>query len=1152
MRQKATWIIPGLLLTLLLGLLWAIPAFAASAGTIGFKDGSDTISYVSLEGVGSSGNAISVTVTDSDLDTVLKRTPANNNLFCADASEDYVMCPELGVFSSNPTATARNFDTTVDLGNATDEDWHDVQDMNGDGFVDNRDFKGYNIATVASDANGDGTDDTWTVSATEVADATFSFDRGNGVLQVTGGTNVDAIGYHIKKMTVIGARNGTDRVTGNLEVDQTEAIGADITVNDGALNTAFDVGDTTANDPSDDFMPDESLIHNSVGTDTGDNLTWVELLSSKMLTLTTKDYSADLTSGEDNDPIEATIKGHIKAYNDGESGKPLNVEVTATASAQGTTPETYRVTEVSVTIASDCPAAAEDATGCNARTGAIGPWSLNTANDAWENPATASDDVNIVIEVAYVGSAATIYPNDTHRIGPKAEVGRVTVDTNAMATPISVILQETGAASGAFTAMLEICDSDDKGCMEATQAGEADEGKVQDTRSRTIMVPVDNEGDSIVVRYADADPSATRSATIALDATGPAFSDMAPASGTSGREDEPTVSFQVNDAESGLSSKDTDSDTIRIVAGIYNLSTKSIGDQDVFLRNVINPKAANNGYMTSYTLEEGSGTGELDAGSLNEYEIHWWAVAVDVSGNTSVSDQNSATKCTLPAAITASALSQTVDTTDSDKTKHVGCDPYKIRVDSAAPEMTDATTGVYMDGDEEKTGKATSVVARFNEALDCDTVSAEDFTVGGSAANGASCKGSNVYLTVDELASDATPKVVVATGSVNDKAGNAIAGNDASRTETASDGLAPNLTVTVTGTGAGDRPVTKGKITVSVTSDERLTGRPDVVIKKVGADYMLTGDDMGGDADPTGTTNEYSSSWTISAAGVYNVYVTGEDRSADSGSGSKGMMALGSADKFKDSKTILFEVDTAVADPAFSPTNNGDTDNPNVFITVNFASEGNEYQVSTDPKKTPDNADDDVKVDVDTHGSITVTSAMFNGEAVEMNTRDNMLFTYRPGNLSLGDHKLELEVTDNAGNERKGTTKLSLSFTVKERAAWVLKLDAGTNLVSLPANPTNGAIDTVFGDEAITRVVTRDNATGLWMVASKGSDGSFAGDLTTIDGGHGYWVVSDAPVDVMIDLPPQRWSHRPPARHQGQRRLEPRTHRQPGSGERRL
>ena len=1122
MRLKATWIIPGLLLTLLLGLLWAIPAFAASAGTISFKDGSDTISYVSLEGVGSSGNAISVTVTDSDLDTVLKRTPANNNLFCIEnTDETYVECPELGTFDADPSFVAPDdFDNDVDLGNAPDEDWHYLQDMSGDNRVNNMDIKGYTIEVVDTDDEQapDGDTTSWTVRATEVTTVDFDYDRGNGDLQVDSGT-VNAIGYHIKKQTVIGARNGTNRPVMITRDATTDGVtpGADAThaVGDSAVETELS--------PPTAAPIDTSLV------DTDGSLTWGELLSSKIPDVMTRDiYAAadDNASRTIETELEAEIAAALTAYNDGDKENKLSISVAATlqnAATAGTAqddpvPGSLGTGGITVTISNtDTGTDIDENTVClgNIRNDE----DLATGDTLACSGTTYYTAADVILEVPYVGSAATVYPG-TGRIGAESEVNRVTVDTNAMANPISVILQETGAASGAFSAMLEICDSDDEGCMEATQGDEASAGEVDADASRTIMVPVDNEGDSIVVRYKDADPGATRSATIALDATGPAFSDMSPASGTSGREDEPTVSFQVNDAESGLSSKDTDTNTIRVIAAIYDLGNTSLGDSEEYLRNVLNPKAANNGYMTSFTLEEGSGAGELDAKSLNEYEIHWWAIAMDEAGNTSVSDQNSATKCTLPGTISASTLSATVkDMGTDDKDDDVGCEPHKIRVDSAAPEMTDATTGVYMDGDKEKTGKATSVVARFNEALDCDTVSADDFTVGGSAANGATCSGKNVYLDVDELASDATPKVVVATGSVSDKAGNAIAGNDASRTETASDGLAPNLTVTVTGTGTGDRPVTKGKITVAVTSDERLTGRPDVQIHKVGTDYMLTGDDEGGDADPTGTTNEYSSSWTIDGgAGVYNVYVTGEDRSADSGTGSKGMMALGSADKFKDSKTILFEVDTGVAAPDFAPANNGSTDNPNVFITVNFADEGNEYPIKD--TKGNDDEKDDVMVDVDTHGTVTVTSAMFNGEAVEMNTRDNMLFTYRPGNLSLGDHKLELEVTDNAGNEAKGTSKLSLSFTVKERAAWVLKLHAGTNLVSIPANPTDGDIDTVFGDEAITRVVTRDNATGLWMVASKGSDGSFAGDLDTIDAGHGYWVVSDAPVDVMIDLPP--------------------------------
>ena len=68
MIQKATWFIPGILVTLLLGLLWAMPAFAADAGTISFLDnkGGDGISYVSLNGpAGTAGFYLEVA--DQDL-----------------------------------------------------------------------------------------------------------------------------------------------------------------------------------------------------------------------------------------------------------------------------------------------------------------------------------------------------------------------------------------------------------------------------------------------------------------------------------------------------------------------------------------------------------------------------------------------------------------------------------------------------------------------------------------------------------------------------------------------------------------------------------------------------------------------------------------------------------------------------------------------------------------------------------------------------------------------------------------------------------------------------------------------------------------------------------------------------------------------------
>ena len=86
MIQKATWIIPGILVTLLLGLLWAMPAFAADAGNIEFLDSDgDEISYVSLNGpAGTDGpdegeeiDGFTIQVTDQDLNAPTQYDPKN-------------------------------------------------------------------------------------------------------------------------------------------------------------------------------------------------------------------------------------------------------------------------------------------------------------------------------------------------------------------------------------------------------------------------------------------------------------------------------------------------------------------------------------------------------------------------------------------------------------------------------------------------------------------------------------------------------------------------------------------------------------------------------------------------------------------------------------------------------------------------------------------------------------------------------------------------------------------------------------------------------------------------------------------------------------------------------------------------------------------
>ena len=157
--------------------------------------------------------------------------------------------------------------------------------------------------------------------------------------------------------------------------------------------------------------------------------------------------------------------------------------------------------------------------------------------------------------------------------------------------------------------------------------------------------------------------------------------------------------------------------------------------------------------------------------------------------------------------------------------------------------------------------------------------------------------------------------------------------------------------------------------------------------------------------------------------------------------------------------------------------------------------------------------------DFDTSGTVTLVSASFNGEDVTdaVSTRDDILFVYRAAELSNGEHEFMIEVMDSAGNEGEFT----LEFEKIDRPAYTLELNPGPNLISFPGSPASSDVNDVFGGEGnedITRVLTFDNVTGLWSAAVKGEDGMFMGDLTSINGMNGYWVVSSGIVDVEVVL----------------------------------
>ena len=950
------------------------------------------------------------------------------------------------------------------------EEWFDLQDMNGDDRVDRRDIR-------ALDSAGNNV-----VTASE----TIWYDGTNGVLRVPEDTV--KLEYWIKTKTTLGSGSAAQQ--------------------SGRERQGMAVYDSLTNGATIPVPVGHSLLPTGYG--------WIDVLEAQ---------SPGLKAAQDVETVpilEMMLKASIRAYNE----TPANEE------------ESDLVIQADFTPAGtdgQPPASLSFKVFHRGSIGEPGEPGFQPGSEVGVGP--GGQPSNVIVEYEYWGSPDSAYPEREFlpAAGAPRDTGRVRISTDAAPKGIGVILEETHAASGVFVSTIVICEAGSDDCATA--------------QKETVKLPVNKEGDSILVTYEDDSPSNDREATLPLDVHAPTLALFSPASGSAGREDEPTVSFQVTDPESGLNSDDDDIDSIHLVAGLYDLEAERAADSVVFERDELDLSSAIDGYSASVTINEGKGNKDaLDSQKLtddSQYEIRWWAVATDNAGNVGISDSNSDTDCVLADSVidsfkfgtertqaqTATLIASLEKTIDFE----AGCEPHVIRVDTADPSLEKAVTGSWLDDDTEKEGPdaiRTSIVAVFNEALDCATVTADDFKVGETAPNSVICKDANVYLAVNELVSGATPSVQVAEGAVSDKAGNPVKAG----TVTAEDSIPAKLHVNVTGTGGdGTRAVTKRAVTVTISSDERLSSNPMVTINRVGDDYSLVRFSQE-EAFSTGTTNQWILTAALPRDGLYAVRVS----AVDQGGRIEAVAGLAETDfsaaSLKDPNAILFEVDNELRPPILIPEDGGTTVNPDVFIRIDFKNEAAEYGLAKEtdnefppPAKTRKATDDPNMVDVsfDTHNTVELISATFNGEDVtgDVITRDNLLFYYHPGNLPFGDHRLELEAKDNAGNWSTDT----LNFTVIERQPYKLPISPGLNLISLPAEPADESLNAVLGGVPdIVTVLTYENATGQWMTASHEEDGTFTGDLTTIDAKHGYFMVSESALDLEVILVRESYFDAPP------------------------
>ena len=411
------------------------------------------------------------------------------------------------------------------------------------------------------------------------------------------------------------------------------------------------------------------------------------------------------------------------------------------------------------------------------------------------------------------------------------------------------------------------------------------------------MIQVNPAGDTVTIVYNDPDDSRER-ATIKVETTAPAIDELSDSSNGAGGDATPTFFAEVTDQGSGITTNTKDKDSIEFIFMLMNPNGTELDGPHSVKRDFLRDEDDITG---GFSVEAEFDSRDLST-NAKEYEIHWWVLARDMAGNVGVSDNpakkddagNKATAC-VP-----------IDFIVNDSSVTPGlCDPFTVRVDTLDPKVERAITGNWWDpsqdrGEELQKGgaaKSDMVMVLFTEPMDGSSFEAADFRVDGSRPadvawynaepqEGASDQGElcircAAFLTLSSpLDPNDTPRVQI-TGEVSDSAGNIL---DEANIAAADDGISAKLTVTVTGTHMAEdgRPVTNKTVTVTVTSDETLTSRPKLDIRKVvrkdrSADFETSSNaavtDLG--IAPASGTRTWMAEVDVLSKGLYNVYVTG-------------------------------------------------------------------------------------------------------------------------------------------------------------------------------------------------------------------------------------------------------------------------------------
>ena len=562
-------------------------------------------------------------------------------------------------------------------------------------------------------------------------------------------------------------------------------------------------------------------------------------------------------------------------------------------------------------------------------------------------------------------------------------------------------------------------------------------------------------------------------------------------------------------------------------------------------------------------------------GNRYNHEIDIQAVVMDVAGNIGFSDSEP----NDPTFIHDYGTTASDNKRDAaDKHNVIGWySRHTYFLDDVDPKYVadDSATGFFLDsgGDSMRTSSGLMVV--FDGKIDASSVGIGTFEVQlDNGSNGtildARVKDEKVYLLIEEvLEPDATPKVDLAGGqSIADRAGNESTDRRLDGIEL-SDGILPTFTVTLSGgtglnedvDGEGPSELTKGQMKISISANEEIQGSPKFSVVCSNLTWGAN-DDNNVAKFASNRTGDFTSAG-IAAAAPSSAHTSITPINNDDDDDTR-TMCPDHTDTHDGNQAVPQYFDVAVTSALARPGNNWEyqwselssdqeVEDGKLSVIVwgrdrssykegadtvyNYSASTASFVYDTDlmaaweeddglvPSKDEnvfevrpfvllDFPDNETTVDVTV---FKIDDVDHTADLVEIEDND---FVWWPEPLSYGTYKVYVEANDAANNQGDYT----YSFSVKERAPFVLSLLAGWNSVSFPANPVDRALHAVFTNPAVDRVVGWNvtEPVSPWRLATRVDGVWTTGDeyatLNDVEARYGYWVHSTGFVTQAVPL----------------------------------